>query len=260
MRRILYVDGFNFYYGVSSHWRNRPERLAGLGWCNFAALVERNFQLPGPPRVKYFTAPITQSVELPGNRPGENGRYHGWIRALKTIPDLHIVEGFYKGEFDKRSPSTTPKSRVEKQTDVNLAVELMIDTFSAEDLRPKHVFILSDDHDLMPAVFAVQERALTPIRITMLLPPASNERHWEDRYQQTRSRLLRHKPAHAPAKSPTQPIEIRVLDESMLSQSLLSYTLRDEQGEFFCPDYWKLSTAYLERHCLKREWRPDLIA
>lgn len=43
-RAILYVDGFNFYYGVTNHWRAK-KGLPGLGWCNFRALVERHFPL-----------------------------------------------------------------------------------------------------------------------------------------------------------------------------------------------------------------------
>jgi hypothetical protein len=56
-RATLYIDGFNFYYGVTKFWQEKNEEWAGLGWCDFRALVERHF----PPRVaqldvKYFTA------------------------------------------------------------------------------------------------------------------------------------------------------------------------------------------------------------
>jgi len=40
-RATLYIDGFNFYYGVTQFWREKNEEWAGLGWCDFRALVER---------------------------------------------------------------------------------------------------------------------------------------------------------------------------------------------------------------------------
>lgn len=74
---------------------------------------------------KYFTA--FPSVELPYHRPGEAGRYLLWRRALQTIGNLLIVDGFYKRDDDRRDQDTRGKKRIEKQTDVNLAVEMMAD-------------------------------------------------------------------------------------------------------------------------------------
>jgi hypothetical protein len=257
MKRILYVDGFNFYYGVTAYW-HRQRHLAGLGWCNFAALVQRHFPAAGSLQVKYFTAPVTQNVQLENHRPGEHRRYGLWRRAVQTIEDLLVVEGFYKRDNDQITQGASQKGRVEKQTDVNLAVELMVDAFGPPDLRPEHVFILSGDCDQMPAVFAVHERTAVPIRITILLPSESNRRHWEDGYNRTRSRLLKNRPAGARSGLPAHPLDIHVLDEAMLATSLLCYTLTDSQGEFVCPDYWRLSAAYLEQHCQNADWRPDL--
>jgi hypothetical protein len=59
-------------------------------------------------------------------------------------------------------------------------------------------------------------------------------------------------------KSPQRPVDVKLLSETMLANSLLSYSLQDLHGEFSCPHYWKLPPAYLERQCQQREWRPDL--
>ena len=78
MKRTLYVDGFNFYHQVTTYW-SREKGLAGLGWTDFRALVERHFPDSGPLRLKYFTAPITENVELRDTGQANTGaiRYGG---------------------------------------------------------------------------------------------------------------------------------------------------------------------------------------
>jgi hypothetical protein len=125
MRRILYVDGFNFYYGVTRYW-DREKHLPGLGWCDFRALIERHFPDASPLRIKYFSAPVTPSVELPQHLPGEHRRYSTWRRALQTVDDLLVVEGFYKRAEENGNPDMRTKRREEKQTDVNLAIEMIL--------------------------------------------------------------------------------------------------------------------------------------
>jgi hypothetical protein len=255
MSRILYVDGFNFYYGVGAYW-SRQRGLAGLGWCDFRALVERHFPETGHVHVKYFTAPVTENVELRNHRPGEHLRYSIWRRALQTISSLTVVEGFYKRSGDRSAPGPA-EDREEKQTDINLAVEMMMDAFGAAESRPEHVFLLSGDYDQMPVVFALQERAAKPIPVTVLLPSAQSETDWNQSYERTRKRLLKSYPIKSRAGGLGRPVQVKVLDETILASSLLGYTLRDSEGEFHCPDYWRLPVEYLKRHCEKPEWRPD---
>ena len=126
----LYVDGFNFYYGVTNHYRagrdKRGYSLSGLCWTDFRALVERHYLQPGErlTHIRYFTAPVTAAVETT-IRPGEQNRYELWMKAVRSIAGLEVISGFYKARH--RAPGQSAKSRDEKQTDVNLAVELMLD-------------------------------------------------------------------------------------------------------------------------------------
>jgi len=256
MRRILYVDGFNFYYGVTAYWR-REKNLAGLGWCNFRGLVRRHFPDDGELIVKYFTAPVTQNVETRDHRPGEHGRYSEWRRALRTVKDVVVIEGFYLPDY-KENPDAPAKSREEKQTDTNIAVEMVMDACGPGQTRPEHVFLLCSDYDIMPAIFALQERVPDQPRLTVLLPSDTNKQAWEAAYQKTRRVLQKCHPAARQSHAPTRPLDVKVLGETILASSLLGYSLRDSAGEFKCPDYWKLSPAYLELECPKREWRPDL--
>jgi hypothetical protein len=258
VKRILYVDGFNFYYGVTSYWSDETQgRLAGLGWCDFRALVERFFPGPGHLQIKYFTAPVTENVELRDHTPGEHGRYALWRRALQTTPDLVVVDGFYKRSED-RSRSGPAGGRKEKQTDVNIAVEMMIDACGPSSSRPGHVFLLSGDCDQMPVVFALEERVPVPVAITVLLPSSHDEGNWRQLYKRTKDRLIKNQPAEKKSgqSMPGRPIQVKVLDEAILANSLLKYSLRDSRGDFDCPPYWKLPSEYLEQRCSKPEWRP----
>lgn len=255
MRRILYVDGFNFYYGVTVYWRAQ-RNLAGLGWCDFSALIRRHFPVHGRLRIKYFTAPVTQNVEK-RNNPGEHKRYSTWIRALRTIDSLTVVEGFYKKEF-RDNPDAPVKLREEKQTDVNLAIEMVMDAWGAPGSTPDHVYVLSDDCDLMPAIFALQERLPARVEVSVLLPSQANVEIWRDTYERT-IRVLRK--CHSIGTSqgrPGRPMEVAILDENLLASSLLGYVLRDSAGEFSCPPCWRLPSEYLSQHCRKSDWRPDL--
>ena len=256
MTRTLYVDGFNFYYGVTRFYSGE-KGLAGLGWCNFRSLIQRYFPDTGTLRIKYFTAPVTPTVELPNHRPGETRRYDLWIRALRTIEAVSVIQGKYKPADNGGRPDVPTKKREEKQTDVNLALEMVLDAFGPPETRPEQVFLLSNDCDLMPAAFALQERVPVPPRITILLPSEANAHAWRSSWELTWQTLRKCHGTCAP-RTRSKPVEVTMLSEAMLANSLLSYSLHDSRGAFSCPDYWKLPPAYLEQHCHRREWRPDL--
>lgn len=255
MSRILYVDGFNFYHEVTRYWSGKTQgRLAGLGWCDFHALISRHFPGSGNLQIKYFTARITENVQLLDHRPGEHERYSLWRRAVQTIPGLIVVDGFYKVK-QNRIGLGPADGRIEKQTDVNIAVEMMLDACGTRDPLPQHVFLLSGDCDQMPVVFAMEERLPVPVAVTVLLPSSHNDKDWRRSYERTRNRLLKSQPAEK-LSVPGRAIRVEVLDEAILANSLLNYRLRDSKGDFDCPSYWKLPPKYLEQRCSKREWRP----
>lgn len=258
-RVILYVDGFNFYYGVTAYWRDKNKRLAGLGWCDFHALVKRNFLIDAEPEVKYFTAPVYPINEIPGHKPDEHKRYHVWARAVRTIPGIRVIEGFHKGRTDKKAeaevlnPDAPVKSRQEKQTDTNLAIEILLDANSSRP--PDQLFLLSDDRDLMPVVFAILERLSNPLPVVVLLPSSGDRKKWIESYRQTAERLV--SCGLSERKSFIREPRVERLDEDMLASSLLRYTLHDREGEFECLEEWRLEPAFLKRHCRNGLWRPD---
>jgi hypothetical protein len=252
VRRILYVDGFNFYYGVTAYWKRNG--LSGLGWCDFRALIERHFPEEGELRVKYFTAEVREMT--PQRWEGEFERYALWMRAVRTIPGTTVIEGFYKRDSGRSRPDADTKFREEKQTDVNLAVELLTDACDLSGPRPDRVYLLSGDCDLMSAVFALEERVGIPV--TLLLPSESRAEDWQRAYGRTRKRLRKiHFPDRAAKTFELPSPSVSVLDAEILANSQLGYSLRDSAGKFDCPPYWQLPTEYLKEHC-KSEWRPDV--
>ncbi|MBI4892617.1 MAG: NYN domain-containing protein [Acidobacteria bacterium] len=241
-KAALYVDGFNFYYGVRNHYKAeqkaRGYSLSGLCWCDFRALAERHFVRPGHALgpIRYFTAPVTEEVEMTSE---EHSRYDLWLKAARTIAGLEVVQGFYKRKGS---------GRAEKESDVNLAVELLLDGMAGVY---DHAIVLSGDADQIPAILAAALRLPQPRCVTALLPPSQNLDDWKKHYCKLASQVkerggLRHRQA-------LNQVQVAVLDEGIMANSLLRYDL----GAVHAPEYWRLPGHFLGAHC-RAEHRPDL--
>lgn len=110
----------------------------------------------------------------------------------------------------------------EKQSDINLAIEVMLDALGPSP--PGQVFLLSDDRDLMPVAFSLLERITVPIGVVVLLPSRADARNWQESYRQTAARLddLR-LTGRRGSIAPT----VSALSEELLASSLLGYALAD---------------------------------
>lgn len=146
-RCTMYIDGYNFYYAIKRHPASTPIHL---GWCDFALLA--NQFMVGEDAVltaiKYFTAPVGRHGASGGPVGSEAARQEVWLAAVATIPRLEIVEGYHTG------PSNDPRGRKEKETDVHIAVSLVVD--AARD-RFDRAILVTGDRDQRPAVRAVAE-------------------------------------------------------------------------------------------------------
>ena len=167
MRTIVYVDGFNLYYGSL---KDRP----GVRWLNLLALAERLLPENTIVGVNYFTAPVRP-------RPGKTGqadRQRLYLRALETIPNLTVYYGVYLAR-KKRRPLVNPQPGLtrqwpatalfhdseEKGSDVNLATRLLVDGHAD---RFEAAAIISNDGDLkMPVEVVRQELDLS---VTIINP------------------------------------------------------------------------------------------
>jgi len=154
MRAIIYVDGFNLYYGAL---RGTPYK-----WLDPSKLCA--VLLPGDTvvKIRYFTARISA-------RAGDADkplRQQVYLRALRTLePLVSIHFGHYLSSTTRAAVVTPPPSTIEvwkteeKGSDVNLATFLLLDAF---DGRMDAAVVLSNDSDLlMPLRVARQRFGLT---------------------------------------------------------------------------------------------------
>lgn len=152
MRTILYVDGFNLYYGAL---RGTPWK-----WLDIRALAARLLRpensLVG---IKYFTA----LVDARPNDPQKPVRQQIYLRALRTL-HAQIVEGHYLTHtvwmrLATPSPDQTPFVQVikteEKGSDVNIASHLLLD--AARDYMDCAVLLTGDSDLTTPVCMAIHE-------------------------------------------------------------------------------------------------------
>jgi uncharacterized LabA/DUF88 family protein len=159
VRRVMvFIDGFNLYYGLRTRFRRRYYWLDVQALS--VALLKEDQQLT---RVKYFTARVR-------NNQDSLQRQSDYLDALAAHCDkLEIVSGRFQEK--RRSCATCNATWVgyeEKETDVSIAAALLEhgvnDDFDV-------AMLVSGDSDLCPAVRAL--RRLRPHkRVVAAFPPA----------------------------------------------------------------------------------------
>jgi uncharacterized LabA/DUF88 family protein len=154
MRTIVYIDGFNLYYGSLKGSRHK--------WLDLCAYFRRT--LPSTwscqlLKVKYFTARVSA---LPHDRDAPL-RQDVYLRALRAHlgQEIDIIPGHFNVKPTRMPLSMPPHKTVEvlkteeKGSDVNLAVELVNDAWSdAFDCAA----VVSNDGDLERALRIVKQR------------------------------------------------------------------------------------------------------
>jgi uncharacterized LabA/DUF88 family protein len=156
-RVIAYIDGFNLYYGL------REKQWKQFYWLNLHA-VSLHLLRPGQELVetKYFTSIVAAP-------PDKHRRQAAFLEALGTLPELSIHYGHYLAdEVVCRQCGHAYTTHHEKQTDVNIATEMLTDAFTD---RFDAALLLSADSDLVGPIEKV--RALFPQkRVIVVFPPA----------------------------------------------------------------------------------------
>jgi len=156
MKTILYIDGFNLYYSAV---KDTPFK-----WLNPLALSQRLFPKNQIVGIKYCTARVRA---MPGN-PDVATRQQTFWRALRTLPNVEIIEGDFR-KRKTRAPVVTPPPNTieiykteEKGSDVNIAAHLLMDGF---EKRYDCAIVISGDSDLVTPIRMVKEQLKLPIGV-----------------------------------------------------------------------------------------------
>jgi len=162
-RSIVYIDGYNFYYGAVYQ---SPHK-----WLNLESLFKSLRQDDIIQNIYYFTA-------LLDNNPARMANQREYLGALQTCSLLKIIYGKYKPrEKTCTVPHCTHHTRIfhtyeEKRTDVNIAIQVLSDVYENKCDR---IVIISGDSDLVPVIHKAKE--LRPDKkITVYVPHRDSRR------------------------------------------------------------------------------------
>jgi len=159
LRTIVYIDGFNLYYGAC--------RAPGRKWLDLGALAARLLPNDEIVEIAYCTANIKKDHD-DVEKQNRQRLYH---RALKTVPHLEIYRGRYlpkevTGPLVDREPGERTRRTVrtfeEKGTDVNIATLLLTDAY---EKRIESAAVVSNDGDLKMPIEVVRTRLNLPVTV-----------------------------------------------------------------------------------------------
>lgn len=154
-RVIVYVDGFNIYFGMLE------AGFSNCKWLNLKALVlsllKPNQELTA---IKYFTSRVS-------NNPDKQKRQTNYLEALET-QGIKIYYGHYQRDTIecKRCGNIWPNYN-EKMTDVNIATHMLADAYQDNyDMA----MLISGDSDLVPPILVIHEN-FKQKRVFVAFPP-----------------------------------------------------------------------------------------
>lgn len=203
-RTYVYIDSFNLYYGSL----NKPH-IKGLKWLDLNSLLVKILPKNDIVKIKFFTARVSGKYDQ--TKPQRQDLF---FRALKTLPNVEIIEGTFL--FKDKKVHITPDVKLlakvpeEKGTDVNLAIHLVND---AHNKKFDTAVIISNDSDLAGAVKIVTQELKLPVGI---LNPSS--------------KFSRQLVKHATFQKPVR--------EGVILNSQFPSSLKDSTGMFTKPLSW----------------------
>ncbi len=136
-RVIVYVDGFNLYFGIVE------AGLLNSKWLDISILVDNLLKPNQELRfIKYFTSRVS-------NNPDKQKRQTKYIEALET-KGVKIYYGHYQsGNIECNRCGNIWATYSEKMTDVNIATQMIIDAYNNfYDMA----MLISGDSDLVSPI------------------------------------------------------------------------------------------------------------
>ena len=182
MERVtVYIDGFNFYYGLR-RTKSIDEEWKQFYWIDFVKLFEqflgKNQQLV---KVIYFTASPLNS--------NKSSRQSALFNANKILngDKFEIVRGKYIGKTIECPNCKYAISKPEeKRTDVNLSVRMMGDCFG--DLTDTLVLV-SADSDLVPPIEFIH-KYYKDKKVRVYFPPSGFCNDLKDRIRRHKGKVV----------------------------------------------------------------------
>lgn len=213
---IVYVDGFNLYYGALKNTRYR--------WLDLEAFARQSLSKThhNVVAVKYFTAKVSGRDDNP-DAPIRQALY---LRALRTTPIVQVIEGHFLVHKKRMAlcepPIDGPKTvevwrAEEKGSDVNLATHLLVDAF---DQKMEAAVVVSNDSDLALPIQLVRDRFGL---IVGVINPAINVSPEDD---------------HPAVKLGEAASFVHRAEERILKRTQFAVTMRDSRGVFVMPKGW----------------------
>jgi uncharacterized LabA/DUF88 family protein len=206
MKVNVYIDGFNLYYGCL---KNSPYL-----WLDVNKMCRLLFPHDEIVKIKYFTAPIKIRDD---NDPDRANRQQIYLRALRTIPNLEIIEGIFLSHVvtmklaSGKGYTQVIKSE-EKGTDVNIATHLLHDAYK---LSFERAVVISNDSDLVTPIQIVTKELNLPI--TVVSPFKRNN-----------------------IQLKTVATNVKQIRKGLLAASQFNEKLTDGVGDFSIPEKWKV--------------------
>ncbi len=154
-RIIVYVDGFNLYFGMLE---------AGFTQCKWLdiSLLVNSFLKPTQEliSIKYFTSRVS-------NNPDKQKRQTTYIEALQSV-GIKIYYGHYQSDSVecRLCGNVWPKYN-EKMTDVNIATQILVDAYQD---KYDMAMLISGDSDLVPPIKAIHAN-FNQKRVFVAFPP-----------------------------------------------------------------------------------------
>ena len=175
MKTIVYVDGYNLYYGLL--------RRSAFKWLDLYRLFQDHAlgQNAEVLEVRYYTAPVLGRMS---DDPESSQRQRTYLQALRKMPPnkVTIIEGKIMAETPVlRLVNPVPECPglthvkvhdfTEKKTDVNLAADLITGAWTG---AYEQAVICSNDTDLEGALRVVKEHR-PAIRLGLVAPIPSDD-------------------------------------------------------------------------------------
>lgn len=159
-RVIVYIDGFNLYFGM------KEGGLRDFKWldisCLSNVLLKPNQELI---TIKYFTSRVSQDPE-------KQKRQSTYIDALSALGAQVIYGQYQNNKEDCHRCGHEWLSPKEKMTDVNIATHLLLDAFQD---KYDMAMLISGDSDLVPPVKSIHEHFKNK-RVFLAFPPSRHNK------------------------------------------------------------------------------------